>query len=467
MPPKSKPTSKSSTEGKPKLPTRRQVKRALNIYEESLGQYKNVVGLGIVNQEKDGEGASVSSPAVAIYVRKDVSENDASFEQVLPKHLEIKIKGGVLQVPTTIIEQSDVSLESAATMGSLGKEPPSTLGKEEPAFSKITYTEYFDLARNPDTDDELLLSYSIVERGTGGFNFIVRPDPEKVQLSEDDIELENRMQIGNALYRGVRQVNFNKQRLLGTDLPVLVSEGDSWFQFPLLVHEVIDQLQDSYLIWSLGAAGDTAQNMVASGEYLRALLSKQDEVQGFLFSAAGNDIIGQDPITQRPVLFDMLKNFNGNKDDIEGHIHLDILEQKLAFLKNAYTTVISKIHAQPKLKELPIFIHGYDYVFPYPWGDDDPRDPGHAYKNEWLGKPLNQREIMDKLQRRRIIQFMIDSLYEMLSELSGDPVETNVWLVDCRGSMPDVGDWIDEIHGTSEGFKKVATRFRAVMEQAL
>jgi len=33
--------------------------------------------------------------------------------------------------------------------------------------------------------------------------------------------------------------------------------------------------------------------------------------------------------------------------------------------------------------------------------------------------------------------------------------------------MPDVSDWNDEIHGTNAGFKKVAQRFRTVMNSAI
>lgn len=340
-------------------------------------------------------------------------------------------------------------------------------------MSKITYDEYLKLARNPETEDEVLLSYSLIERGEGGFDFTFKADPEKVELTVEDIKYESAMQMGNGLARYRRQAKFRLQKLAGSNLPVLVSEGDSWFQFPLLIREVIDQLKDDYLIWSIGAAGDTAQNIVygrkikGETEYLKALIDNKEDVQGFLLSAAGNDIIGQDPSTQKPVLFDILKDFNGDKSDIEGHINVDLLNQKLDFLQNAYTTVINEVRSKSEFKNLPVFIHGYDYAFPYPWGDDDPRNPLHADKNEWLGKPLDQRKIYDNNQRRDIIKFLIDKLYDMLSKISSNSQKTGVWLIDCRGAMPDVHDWIDEIHGTSQGFKKVTTRFKNVLEQAI
>ncbi len=335
-------------------------------------------------------------------------------------------------------------------------------------MSKITYSEYLDLARDPETDDDVLLSYSRIERGQGGFDFTIKPDPEKVEITAEDEEFENAMQIGNGLARFRRQMRFRRRKFFGSDLPVLVSEGDSWFQFPLLVREIIDQLDDDYLIWSVGAAGDTAENIVyGRAEYLKALKKQKDDVRGFLFSAAGNDIIGEDPETQNAVLFDMIKDFNGDPNDVSGHINTTLLEQKMEFLEKAYTKVISDIRAKPEFEALPIFIHGYDYAFPYPWGDDDPRNPIHADKNQWLGDPLDKRQIHDQQLRWNIIKFLIDRLYTMMEGLAADSQQTNIWLVDCRGAMPDVNDWVDEIHGTSDGFKKVAARFVPVLSQAL
>jgi N-acetylmuramoyl-L-alanine amidase len=333
---------------------------------------------------------------------------------------------------------------------------------------KITYDEYLKLARNPDTSEDELISYSRIEKGVGGFDFKIVPDPEKVELKFEDLEFENAMQIGNGLSRFRRQARFRRRKLLGSKLPVLVAEGDSWFEFPLLVREIVDQLEDDYLIWSIGAAGDTAQNMVyGRAEYPKALKDRSHDVRGFLFSAAGNDIIGEDPETQKPVLFDLLKDYNGNNSDIEGHVNKTLLEEKMSFLKGAYTDVINKVRNDLGFEKLPIFIHGYDYAIPYPCAGQDPRNPIHAAKNEWLGEPLDQRKIMDPTLRHNIIKYMIDRLYKMMEEVSGDPTQTGVWLVNCRGSMPKVTDWIDEIHGTSDGFKKVAAQFAEVIKKVL
>ena len=338
---------------------------------------------------------------------------------------------------------------------------------------KISYDDYLKMMRDPEIEDEIILEYMNVVSGEGGFDFEVEPNPDKVDLSPEDVEFENAMNVGNGFARLRRRLQFLRRKNNGSTLPVIVSEGDSWFQFPFLVKDIIDQLKDHYLIWSIGAAGDTALNMVKNSlgrgktEYLNELLKKRDEVQGFLFSGAGNDIIGQNPETNEPVLLELLRDFNGNYHNINGHINHQILDEKLDFLGEVYQQLINTIRATSEFENLPIFIHGYDYPFPYPWGDNDPRNPVHAAKDEWLGKPFAQRNIMDQNLRRKIIKHLIDSLYERLKNVAGNSQTTGVWLIDCRGSMPNVEDWIDEIHGTSKGFEKVASRFISIMGQVV
>ena len=285
--------------------------------------------------------------------------------------------------------------------------------------------------------------------------------------------MKTRLKIGNDLSRWRRKRKFEKRLKAGAQLPVLVSEGDSWFQFPILIKETIDNLFDKYLIYSVGAAGDTLRNMVygrrtkGETEYMQALIKQRDRVKAFLFSAAGNDIIGESEETGEPVLMELLRDFNGDTSDVIGHINLAALGEKLAFLRDGYSEVIGTVREDERFEGLPIIIHGYDYVFPYPASSDDPRNPKHAAKDKWLGAPLDQRGILDTTLRRKIISFMIDQLYEMLIDLAGDSADTGIWVVNCRGALPAVTDWADEIHGTSDGFAKVAARFDEVLKEAL
>ncbi|SLN19391.1 hypothetical protein TRL7639_00431 [Falsiruegeria litorea R37] len=342
-------------------------------------------------------------------------------------------------------------------------------------MDKISYDTYVSLSANRNRRKEFR-AYSNVIPGENGFDFRIVPNPELVVDIPDDIQLENAMQAGNGIERTARRLSFNLDRIFSRHKPVLVAEGDSWFQFPILIDEIVDHLSSKYAILSLAAAGDTAENMVdgpeQSGgrEYMTNLRQQKDVVRAFLFSAAGNDVIGEDPVTGKSALFDIINEFNGDETNIDVHINAAVLSSRLDALRLAYTRVINDVHNEPGLQTLPIIVHGYDYTFPYPHVSNDPRNPIHAANNEWLGQPLDRRQFPTATQaqrdlRRKIVIRLIDHLYDMLHSLAD--THDNVWVVDCRGAMNDITDWVDEIHGTDEGFGKVAQRFHATLNAAL
>lgn len=338
---------------------------------------------------------------------------------------------------------------------------------------KITYAEFIEKTWDPDITEDDLRPYLKVVPGKGGLDFEVRIDPTKVEMSPLDVEHESAMQIGNGLARLLRVRKFRINRKKHPARPIIVSEGDSWFQFPFLIKEVIDHLYDHYTIWSMGAAGDTLQNIIYGGsghykfELMQGLRRHKKDVQAFLFSAAGNDFLGEDPETGESMIEGLLKNFNNDASDIIGHINHQTLAKRIAMLKTGYLGMVEMIRMEPGLESLPVIIHGYDYVFPWPANPEDRRNPLHAKKDQWLGRAFAAKNLTDSAMNRKIIVYLIDQLYQMLSEIADTDLKGRVYVVDCRGAMPNVEDWIDEIHGTSDGFIKVAARFRATISDAI
>lgn len=331
-------------------------------------------------------------------------------------------------------------------------------------MTKLSYDAFKAKLIDPAVPDSEIARYlTAVPQLSGPFDPRIVPDPDKVDMTrEGDFDVESAIRWGNTVCRWRRERRFERRIAEGAGKPVLVSEGDSWFQFPFLIDDVIDHLDADFLIWSLDAAGDTADNMVNRQPEYKAGLDRQkaNGVSGFLFSAAGNDVIGED-LLGVPVLSELLKPFNAGKD-AAWHVDKGRLASVLARLHADYRKVIATIRDDAAFRTLPIFIHGYDYAIP--GGEPgDQRRPIHARQDEWLGGPLTAKGITDPTIQRDIIRFLIDALYDMLDQVAGRSANTRVFVVDVRGTLGD-GDWADEIHGTSDGFRKVAALFRAAIQ---
>ncbi len=334
---------------------------------------------------------------------------------------------------------------------------------------KISHAQYLEMLMDPDTPNEMIMAFSTFapEQGSA-FDPAMVPDPRWVEMTQDQIEAENAMRIGNGLARWRRQSAFRRSVAAGDRRPVLVAEGDSWFQFPVFIDETITQLGRNYLISCVSAAGDTARNMVFGDigkhrrEYMQELNRNAAQVKAFLFSAAGNDIIGEDEDLGdgTPVLRKILSNPGNGSTDPDAYIDSAELARRLDGLHKAYQTVCANVRHDPRFGQLPILLHGYDVPFPYPWGLDDRRDPRWADKDRWLGSAFAPAGIEGEV-RRKILKRLIDRLYNMLDRVTAE--YPHVHVVDCRGALPDVTDWADEIHATSQGYVKVAQRFRATL----
>lgn len=334
-------------------------------------------------------------------------------------------------------------------------------------MEKITYDEFLERWNNLDLPDSALHPYVLLEPGESAFSVEVRPNPETVTGIP---RLESAMSFLNDRSRRRRQRDFHRAlqrgQQRGDRRPVLVSEGDSWFQFPLLLDDVIDHLGKDYLIWSLGAAGDTVENMIDNdtAEYMQGLEEQAERVQAFLLSAAGNDVIGARD--GAPVLLSLLHK-GGRSELPEKLINKAELGRVTDRLAASYRKVIGRVRSDPRFAALPILIHGYDYPFPFPFGSNDNRRPIWVLTNrdKWLGSAFEERGIFGAELRREILRMLIDTLYDTLAEVAAE--DAHVHLVDLRGTLTKRTDWIDEIHGTGPGFARIAAKFDTMLRQVL
>ena len=263
---------------------------------------------------------------------------------------------------------------------------------------------------NPRTSEAELKKYFVIDEDRSG------PFTPRLVLNDATVQVpptpegraRGEMAIASMNWwcRMRRTTLFNDQIAAGYKGPIIVSEGDSWFQFPIILDDVIDQLiSKGYAVRSLDAAGDTLDNMIETGEYLDALTQTGASV--FLFSAGGNDVLGGGNLVA------LLRDFDPTLTPAE-HI-LPGFQKLLDAAIAGYDKVLRGVEALPG--DILILCHGYDKPLPN--------------KGKWLGKPMEKRGIKDKAFQSQIAGEMIDRFNAQLMQLvAGFP---NARYLDLRG----------------------------------
>jgi len=218
----------------------------------------------------------------------------------------------------------------------------------------------------------------------------------------------------------------------------IVSEGDSWFNYPTQLKEVIDQIFDKYSIYSLGYAADWLSNIYLENEYVEAIRKYKPEI--FLISGGGNDMVGEGRLES------ILNNYSEG-DGIDELIKHDEFKSIIEDFEIIYTSIFNKLEGE--FPELKIICHGYDY--PYLEGEE----------NKWFGKPMGKKGISDIAIRNMIGKYMIDKFNDMLSGVSNKFPQ--VHYLDLRGKVPR-DKWLNELHPNDEGFEIVANLYSKMIE---
>ncbi|RYD34391.1 MAG: hypothetical protein EOP86_11085, partial [Verrucomicrobiaceae bacterium] len=250
----------------------------------------------------------------------------------------------------------------------------------------------------------------------------------------------------------------------------LVAEGDSWFDFKIH-RDVIDWLEEDfdYKIENVAKGGACLYEM-AYGPEDRGLIdfserdpSQLEEVvrlirekrpQALLLSGAGNDFVG-------PEFIMLIHHALASPTGVNTLVSRGVFELEI---EPGFRRIIETATAAAKregLGDLPILMHGYDYVFP------DGRSALNLLVKKvgpWMGPSLEMkgypnRNGQDLERRRALVRHLIDAVYEMLGRLARS--YPNVHVIDLRGTLTNISDWHDELHPTRDGFRKVAGKFHA------
>jgi hypothetical protein len=309
------------------------------------------------------------------------------------------------------------------------------------ADEKITLDELNALLATHAGDPDRLKPYFIEDPDTGAaFAPALKVNPARVKLpagAEGAARSAAVLNGANFFARMERQARFHSLIASGTYKgPVIVSEGDSWFQYPLLLWDTIDVLMQRYAVFSLDAAGDLLENMARQAEYRAAL--KDTGAKILLLSGGGNDLVA-----------------GGN---LEKHLKdFDPALRPPQYLLSSFDKLISNALSQyekmfadvaRRFPGVRIVTHGYDYPIP---------DNGR-----WLGKPMQARGIRDAGLQAAIAVEMMDRWNAQLAKLAAR--HGHVRYLDLR-NLVTPARWHDELHPVNAGYKDVAKRFAAVIEE--
>jgi lysophospholipase L1-like esterase len=305
--------------------------------------------------------------------------------------------------------------------------------------TRISFDELLRLLADPATPPETLAPYLIVDPdASGAFAPVVVANPALVELPE--FEAAVFMAVLNGWSRRVRLKRYRERRARDPNVTRLVSEGDSWFQYPFLLQDVVDQLNRDHAVYCTAAAGDMLTDMIAQDEVVAAVLAEKPAA--ILVSAGGNDLLGKIQTLIEP--FDPRRT----PEDYLGTTFGAFLEALVTDYRRFLLRLIE--HAE----SAPIFCHSYDYALPRRGG-------------RWLGRPMASIGITDATLQRTIVGLMVDRFHAaMASVVQQASFVGRVTLVDCRRSVPADG-WHDELHPNDRGYALVADRFRAAFSRAL
>lgn len=228
---------------------------------------------------------------------------------------------------------------------------------------------------------------------------------------------------------------------------VMITEGDSWFSYPLNANlaDYIEMMSDFSLL-RLEHNGDEAREILGPGsEQLKKLkyYLKNYPVDLLLLSAGGNDLVAGElsKILDRKV--------NGNT--WQSSVKLAKLTTVLDDIVGAYARLLDARDAlRPKCV---IVAHSYCYFQPN--GRKATGPFGLLKAGPWMRPVLVSKGIDPDTEGREVARYLVDELHARLKALAAARPRFHV--VDMRAMLPaDDTHWADEIHPSGTGFRVLA-----------
>jgi hypothetical protein len=229
----------------------------------------------------------------------------------------------------------------------------------------------------------------------------------------------------------------------------IVVEGDSWERLPNFGpkslpivggtgYDLSRALTDlGFAVENLAYWGDELADIVRIKDYMAAL--RQTKAKAFLLGGGGNDLLSGGRMANWVHLY------TPGLSAAE-HVKLDFHDALSRVMAN-YWIAMNDVVDAPELKDVHVFVHGYDYARPMKLG--------------WIGEPLARMgidEFHEDLQTG-IVKVMIDEFNRRLEKLASH--YDRVHYVDFRNRVGD--RWHDELHPRKEAFADLGADLAAAI----
>ena len=240
----------------------------------------------------------------------------------------------------------------------------------------------------------------------------------------------------------------------------IIAEGDSWFSYPRkyliagpdinLVHHLEDVVSGSDAVNLLvrSSNGDEAAAMLAGKQkysMAKLLETNAEQINIILFSGGGNDLVGR---------YDMDRLLRSYKPGYSAQdcIDQERLDRKLQRILLAYSELLELRNSYAP--EAIVVTHTYDQVRP---SNKGARLLKFYKTGPWILPFLEQKGI-PKALHADISKVLLDRLSRSLQELANSALAAERFVVvDTQGTLRPghASDWLNEIHPTASGFKRL------------
>lgn len=243
----------------------------------------------------------------------------------------------------------------------------------------------------------------------------------------------------------------------------LLAEGDSWFTIggipsSNLLYEL--RLPQSGVVCNIASPGDTLVRIadLARNRDLQKLLTERFGYRwhAILLSAGGNDLMDR--------AGQLLRNPDVGSSDPRDYLVTVQVEDFVRDVQDGYR-IITGLRDAPQSANagVPIVVHGYDYPTPR---DAPARFITLPVLGPWLQRAYDDHGIAEHM-RIPITNFLVDVLAEAIKVLAEGPSALpDFHFVETRGALQRAaagatgvsGDWLNEIHPSPDGYRKIAAR---------